>query len=254
MRVHAIQLDLVWQDRPANHALARGAVEALRPDRGDLVVLPEMFAVGFTMNVDAVAGGAAETDAFVSQLARDFGVHVIAGNVRKPDDRGRNEALVYAPSGHLIVRFEKLHPFTFATEHQHYKGGDGVRLFQWNGATVSPLICYDLRFPEAFRLATKQGAEVLVVIANWPSARVEHWVALLIARAIENQAYVVGCNRVGSDPNVPGYPGRSVVIDPRGNTIADAGAVTGVASAEIDLVGLREYRKAFPALNDIRFI
>lgn len=254
MRVHSIQLDLAWHDRAANHAMAHRAIEALRPDAGDLVVLPEMFSVGFTMEVDTVANGAESTDAFLSQLARDFSVHVVGGNVRKPDDRGRNEALVFAPSGHLIVRFEKLHPFSFANEHNHYRGGEGVRVFQWGGMTVSPLICYDLRFPEAFRLATKQGAEMLVVIANWPTARVEHWLALLTARAIENQAYVVACNRVGSDPNVPSYPGRSIVIDPRGKIIADAGDTVGVASAEVDVAGLRDYRTQFPALNDIRYI
>src|SRR5690606_6307419 len=118
---------------------------------------------------------------------------------------------------------------------------------------VSPLICYDLRFPEAFRLATKQGAEMFVVIANWPTARVEHWLTLLKARAIENQAYVIGCNRVGRDPKVV-YPGRSVIIDPRGNVLADAGGDPGVISSSIDAAALREYRKTFPALNDIRFI
>ena len=113
--------------------------------------------------------------------------NVIAGNVIKPDDRGRNEALVAGPDGTLLATYHKLHPFRFANEHNHYRGGEGVKIFDWNGLKVSPLIRYDLRFPEAFRLATKAGAEMLVVIANWPTARVSHWLALLTARAIEKR-------------------------------------------------------------------
>ena len=253
MHAHVIQLDQVWHDRSANHALARTAVENLKPAPCDLVVLPEMFPVGFTMNVAEVCDGADDTDAFFSTLAKDFGIYVIGGNVRQPDALGRNEAAVYAPDGACVVRYHKIHPFSFADEHLHYRGGDEIKLFTAGAFTVAPFICYDLRFPEAFRLAVKQGAQVLVVIANWPAARVGHWLALLTARAIENQCYVIGCNRVGHDPNVA-YPGRSQIIDPRGKILVDDGDTPGVASAHLDLDALMAYRKSFPALNDIRLI
>jgi predicted amidohydrolase len=116
---------------------------------------------------------------------------------------------------------------------------------------VSPFICYDLRFPEIFRISTRGGAEILVVIANWPQAREMHWLALLRARAIENQCYVAGVNRVGRDPNVE-YSGRSVIIDPRGEIMADAGNKQLIISTEFDLSALRDYRRQFPALTDIR--
>ena len=251
MRVHLCQLDIAWHDRPANHAAALRLLENARPAAGDLVVLPEMFPVGFSMDVAAIADRQGETARFIPKLAKDFGVFVIAGNIIQPDDRGRNEALVAGPDGVLLATYHKLHPFRFAGEHHHYR--DGVVTFDWNGIAVSPLICYDLRFPEAFRLAIKAGAEMLVVIANWPTARVAHWLALLTARAIENQAYVVGVNRVGRDPN-NAYPGRSVVIDPRGNTLLDAGDQAGCFGCEIDIAVLRDYREKFPALADIRFI
>lgn len=253
MRVHLCQLDLAWHDRPANHAAALRMLDAAKPATGDLVVLPEMFPVGFSMDVAAIADRDGVTARFVRRLAKDFAVTVIAGNVIRPDDFGRNEALVAGPDGTLLATYHKLHPFRFAGEHNHYRGGDGVVTFDWQGVTVSPLICYDLRFPEVFRLATKAGAEVLVVIANWPTARVAHWLALLTARAIENQAYVVGVNRVGHDPK-NAYPGRSVVIDPRGNTLLDAGDQTGCFACAIDPAVVRDYRAAFPALADIRFI
>ena len=253
MRVHLVQLHLAWQDRPANHAVARAAVEAAKPGRGDLVVLPEMFCVGFSMDVAATHDANGETEAFVRQLAKEFEIHLIAGNVTKPDDLGRNEALVADPAGEIVGRFHKLHPFRFAGEHQHFRGGDGVVVVDLPEARVAPFVCYDLRFPEVFRLAVKQGAEVMVVIANWPTPRVAHWLALLTARAIENQAYVIGVNRVGRDPKND-YPGRSVLIDPQGRVVLDAGDTAGVVAALLDLDELRAYRKRFPALTDVRFI
>ncbi len=253
MQVVVLQLDLVWHDRAANHAKAREALLRDPPAEGDLVVLPEGFPVGFSMKVDEIADRDDSTGRFLGEIAREFGVTVVGGNMVKPDDRGRNVAIVASPGGHIIGRYEKLHPFSYSGESNHYRGGDHLTYFQWNGATVSPLICYDLRFPEAFRIATRGGAEIFILIANWPAARVHHWVTLLTARAIENQAYVIGCNRVGSDPNVA-YPGRSLVIDPRGQIVADAGDKEGVLKVEIDLQALRKYRADFPALADMRFV
>jgi len=117
---------------------------------------------------------------------------------------------------------------------------------------VAPFICYDLRFPELFRMAVRQGAQLYVVIANWPASRVHHWVTLLQARAIENQAYVVGVNRCGSDPKVA-YAGRSLVVSPRGVILADAGGGERVLSAELDLAALQAYRAEFPVLQDMRW-
>jgi predicted amidohydrolase len=253
MEVTVLQLDQAWHDRDANHAKARDLLTRSRPNRGTLVVLPEAFPVGFSMEVDTIADTEGRTTQFVCDLAKEFGVTVVAGNIVKPDDRGRNQALIAGPDGALIDVYEKLHPFTFAKEDAHYRGGSRLVRFDNQGARIAPLICYDLRFPEAFRVAAKAGVDVFVVIANWPAARVSHWLALLVARAIENQAYVIGCNRVGRDPNVE-YPGRSVVIDPRGNIIADGGDREGAINATLDLEALRAYRKSFPALADMRFV
>jgi predicted amidohydrolase len=118
----------------------------------------------------------------------------------------------------------------------------------WN---VQPTICYDLRFPELYRATGVRGAELICVIANWPAARESHWLTLLKARAIENQAYVAGVNRCGRDPNVE-YSGRSQIIDPRGEVVADAGSAETIIAAELDREALRAYRAKFPALNDAR--
>ena len=127
-------------------------------------------------------------------------------------------------------------------------------VFRCGEWSVAPFICYDLRFPELFRCAAlRHQPELYVVIANWPEKRITHWVRLLQARAIENQAYVVGVNRVGNDPK-NAYPGRSVVIDPKGNTLLDAGGAVGCFHCDIEPQIVREYRAGFPALADIRLI
>jgi predicted amidohydrolase len=117
---------------------------------------------------------------------------------------------------------------------------------------VSPAVCYDLRFPELFRRAAGGGAELLAVIANWPVAREGHWATLLAARAIENQAYVAGCNRVGADGNGLVHSGRSRIVDPRGEVLADAGGEETIIRAKVDVDALREYRRKLPFLADMR--
>lgn len=255
MRVHACQLDIAWEDRDANHRRAREMIARARPSAGDMFVLPEMFASGFSMDVAKIAdnpGGA--TQAFLADLARQHHIYIVAGIVTRGDDdgRGRNEASVIGPDGAEILRYHKIHPFSFGGETHCYSGGQRVVTFDWNGFAVAPFICYDLRFPEVFRHAAGSGANLFVVIANWPTARLHHWTTLLTARAIENQAYVVGVNRCGRDPNVE-YPGHSMIVDPRGQTIARAEDGERVISASLDLEDLNAYRAKFPALRDRKY-
>ncbi len=252
MHVACCQLDTVWENKAANHARVCALLDAADVPLGALVVLPEMFATGFSMNVAAVAeGDARETTAFLSETARARGVFVLAGLVTKGDDgRGRNEAVLFDPDGQEQARYQKMHPFSFGGEAKHYAPGDHPIVASVGEFALAPFVCYDLRFPEAFRSAARRGAELFIVIANWPTARVAHWIALLIARAIENQAYVVGVNRCGQDPQLA-YPGRSLVIDPQGNVLADAGSGEGILQADLDRDALLAWRQAFPALADI---
>ncbi len=245
------QLDLVWEDKIANYDKARKWLDGVEP--GSLVLLPEMFPTGFSMNVAAISEGTpSETERFLSELARERGICLVAGVVTPGDDgRGRNEAVVFDAEGKLLSRYCKLHPFTFGGESQHYQRGAEIVTFPWAGFVVAPFICYDLRFPEVFRAAVQRGATLFVVIANWPSRRVNHWITLLRARAIENQAYVVAVNRCGNDPKLE-YPGRSLVIDPQGEILQDAGDSERCISALIDPEVVVSWRAQFPALQDIR--
>ena len=254
MDVALVQPDVAWEDREANFARVRSLLAASPPPEGALVVLPELFAVGFSMNVEAIHDGPDRpTEGFLAELADRYGACVLGGQVTRGEDgRGLNQAVAMAPGRTEVGRYCKIHPFSYAGETNHYAPGERVGTFVWGEATVAPFICYDLRFPEVYRLAVVRGAAVLVTIANFPTARVDHWIHLLVARAIENQAYVVGVNRVGSDPNVD-YPGRSLVVDPQGLILADAGPEETVLHARLDLDALRAYRRRFPALADMRF-
>ncbi|MEX2114752.1 MAG: carbon-nitrogen family hydrolase [Pirellulales bacterium] len=253
MQIVACQIDIAWEDKEATHRRVRELLRGATIEPGALIVLPEMFATGFSMHVDAIAEAAdGPTHAFLSEAAREHRAFVIGGVVtRAADGRGCNDAAVFGPNGTLIARYTKMHPFTFGGETTHYQAGDAIELFDWGELRVAPFVCYDLRFPEVFRRAVRAGAELLVVIANWPEPREAHWLALLAARAIENQAYVIGVNRAGHDPHLR-YSGKSLILGPRGETLAAAGTGEQLLMADIDKAPLVEYRCQFPALADVR--
>lgn len=253
MQIIACQLDIAWEDKAASHQRVARMLAAADVSPGALVVLPEMFATGFSMDVAAIADDQThETHDFCAALAREHHVYVLAGVVSgAPDGRGRNEAVAFAPDGSQLARYCKLHPFSLAGESDRYEAGDDLVTFRWHDVTVCPLICYDLRFPEAFRRGVAHGAELFAVIANWPAPRAAHWTTLLHARAIENQAVVVGVNRTGRDPQ-HSYIGQSAIIDPHGESLIDAGEHETLIAAEVDAQLIRNWRQKFPALRDIR--
>lgn len=251
LSVHLIQIDSAWEDRAANHAKARRLIAAANPQPGGLIILPETFSTGFSMNLAATAepeGGA--TEQFLREMAAQHQCCVIGGVVTHAgEQRGMNQALAIAPDGTLLARYTKNYPFSATGEDQVHAAGTEVAVFEWQGLRIAPLICYDLRFPEVARNAVRAGAEVLIYIAAWPVKRIQHWITLLQARAIENQAYVIGVNRCGTDPQFT-YTGRSLVVDPHGIVIADAAEQERVVSAKVDAEVVRGWREQFPALRD----
>ena len=254
MNVVALQFDIAWEDKPANFEKVRRLVTEATPEKDSLVVLPEMFATGFSMNAEAIAepyGG--QTEEFLARLARESDAYIVAGAaMRGRDGHARNKALAFSSTGELLAFYSKMRPFTPGGESEHYTAGEKPVCFRCGDCTISPFICYDLRFPELFREATRgYKPELFVVIANWPDKRIHHWSPLLQARAIENQAYVVAVNRVGRDPFYH-YTGCSMIVDPHGKILADAGDREGFIQARLDLDSLRKYREGLPFLADMR--
>ena len=257
MNIAAIQLDSVWEDPRANFAKVERLLAAAPPAEGSLIVLPEMFATGFSTNLSKTMQGAArETEEFLRTLAMRHRCAVLGGMINPgANGRGRNESVTFTADGTLLARYVKQQPFSGisdAGESEVHEAGTGGVLFRLGGFTVAPLICYDLRFPELFREATRRGADLIIVIAAWPVIRIGHWLALLRARAIENLAFVVGVNRTGREPDHE-CGGRSVVVDPHGEIIADAGTAETILTAAISQADAASWRAEFPALRDARW-
>ena len=251
MNIFCLQFDIAWERKASNHQRVARLIERAAPPAGSLLILPEMFATGFSMNVAAVSDAESrETQEFLADVAREREVYVAGGVVgRGSNGRGLNECVVYDPNGEEVARYAKMRTFTPGGESDHYDPGTSIALFEWQGFLVAPFICYDLRFPELFREAMRHGATLFTVMASWPAPRIEHWTALARARAIENQAYLAACNRCGDDPTAA-YPGRSLIVDPLGKVIAEASGEECAVSADVDPSCVSTYRSKFPFLCD----
>lgn len=246
MRVALIQLDLAWEDAAANHTRAERRLREAAALGARLAILPEMFCSGFSMNTAAVAEPEeGPTESFLREAADGLGMWILAGVPELPGPR--NVAVLVAPDG-SIRRYTKLHPFSFGEENQHYVAGDRVARWEVEGLRITPFICYDLRFPEPFRAAA-DDTDAYVVIASWPERRRAHWSTLLRARAIENQSFVLGVNRVGSGGGLA-YAGDSVAVDPWGEALVEARAQEAVLVCEVDPDAVAEARRTFPPLRD----
>jgi predicted amidohydrolase len=250
VRIALVQLDLVWEEVNSNHANAAARLKEAATLGARLAILPEMFATGFSMDAARIAQPEdGPTVRWLRGMARALDLFVLAGVAEIDEPRPRNNALLVTPDGE-IVRASKIHPFSFSGEHEHYAAGEKVVTVEVEGVRVTPLICYDLRFPEPFRIAADE-TDLYAVIANWPDRRRAHWQVLLKARAIENLAYVAGVNRVGEGGGAT-YAGDSALISPWGETLVSAAERETVLIAEVDPKEVTSARKRFPVLADRR--
>lgn len=246
----ALQHDIAFEDPAATREIVEEMLRREPPPPGSFLLLPELGETGFSFDLDRVCGtGCVE---WAAGLAARHGVHLQVGHAERGEDgRGRNRATLISPRGETIGSFDKVHPFSFAGEDRHFGPGGHLLLAQVGGFTVCPMVCYDLRFPELWRLAAAHGAEVFTIGAEWLSLRFAQFLPLLVARAIENQAFVVACNRVGSDPRFR-YLGGSAVISPTGELLASAEDAPALVAAPLDPALLAKVRREFPVLADLR--
>lgn len=247
LRVALIQTPLYWEDPALNRQMLTWKIRDLAGET-DLIVLPEMFTSGFTMNPGPVAEAPdGPTTEWLLACSRETGAAITGSLVISQDGHYWNRLLWAQPDG-TLQHYDKRHRFGLAGEDRHYAAGTSRLLVHWKGWTICPLICYDLRFPVWSR--NRGEYDLLLYVANWPEPRRQHWRQLLLARAIENQACVLGVNRVGQDDNGHTYAGDSTIIRYDGETLQQAAWTEAVLQATLDRHALLQYRERLPFLAD----
>ena len=251
MVIGICQTDIVFENKEHNLAVAEQCISACKEKGATLVLFPEMSMTGFTMEPEKVYE---EENGITYRTMADYAgryrVKIGYGYVSRKNDGFYNTYVIMDEKGTVICSYDKIHPFSYAGEDQHYKKGDRLAFCEIEGITICPLICYDLRFPELFTVAAKK-ADLITVAANFGGPRDEHWQTLLKARAMENQVFVAGINRVGED-NATYYKGHSMVVGPRGNVIHMVDEKEGISIADINKEEITEYKKEFPVYLDRR--
>lgn len=250
LKLALVQMDIAWHDRASNHSKA-GDFIAQACDKGaEIVVLPEMFSTGFSMETELTAETlSGETPSFLRAKAEEYGIWLIGGfALQKDGGKPHNVALAVNPRGKDMALYSKIHRIALLEEDRHYDAGSLPVSFDLAGIRSACLICYDLRFPELFRCVA-DSCGLVIVIASWPASRQAHWDVLLKARAVENQFYVAGVNRVGHGNGLD-FTGGSAILDPLGETLAHAGDEERLIMAEIQPEHPTRVRRDLPFLRD----
>jgi predicted amidohydrolase len=246
LRIGLVQAELKWREPQANREHLQqllGSVDA----ELDIAIFPETFTTGFLGELSELEDMQGATVSWMQQLASEHGC-VITGSAVMGSPEGRRNRLLWVEPEGPVHYYDKRHLFGYAGEDKRYVAGRERVLFDYRGWRILPQICYDLRFPVWCR--NRSDYDLMLIVANWPSPRVDAWSTLLKARAMENQCYVAAVNRVGEDGKGNRYPGQSVVHDGLGAACAQMDADEGCAVAEISLARLRELREQLPFLRD----
>lgn len=253
MKVAGIQHPIVWEQPEATFKIVTPMIASAAAAGAELIAVTEMFSTGFSMNTASVAEAPDGPSAsFLLDQASVHGVTIV-GSVptRHPDfDKPVNLLTVATPDG-VAGHYAKIHPFSFSGEDEHYAPGRDFLTLDIQGVRCTFFICYDLRFADEF-WATAADTDLFIVVANWPASRRLHWDALLRARAIENQAYVLATNRVGDDGNGLAHSGGTTLIDPLGETLAAVSSDPAIAMGDVDPFRVADVRARFPFARDRR--
>ena len=254
LNVSLIQSSLHWENSVANRAMFEEKIWKIGQPT-DVIVLPEMFTTGFSMNAPALAEMMnLHTFKWMKQMANQTGALLLGSFISKENNKYFNRLLWMEPDGSFKTN-DKRHLFRIAEEHTVYSPGETRLIGNWKGWNICPLVCYDLRFPVWSRNKweadqQRMAYDVLIYVANWPKARIMAWDTLLRARALENLSYVVGVNRIGEDGNAVAHNGHSAVIGPKGETIFSAEETEAIKTITLDAHLLKAHRAKFPAYLD----
>lgn len=254
LKLALLQMDIAFGDPEANFKKAEQLILEAAQNKPDVIVLPELWTTGYDLRrLNEIADlDGKKNKTFFSRLAETHQVNIVGGSVaiQKNNDI-YNTLLVFNRSGDCIKEYAKAHLFRLMEEEKFLTAGSTDGLFELEGLEAAGVICYDIRFPEWLRAHVLQGAGLLVVPAEWPTPRIDHWRNLLISRAIENQSFVAACNRVGSDP-ANNFGGHSLIISPWGEVLAEGDDTEQILYADIDPKSLLDIRSRIPVFEDRR--
>jgi predicted amidohydrolase len=263
LKITIVQANLVWEDTDTNLSAFSQKFKSIKPSSTDLIVLPEMFNTGFTMNAKAVAEPMnGRTMEWMAQTAAQKKCVITGSFIIKENKKFYNRLIWMRPDGTFEI-YDKRHLFSMAKEDKNFTSGNKRQIVELKGWRICPLICYDLRFPvwsrnapQTLKGALNSGYDCLIYVANWPEKRSYAWRQLLIARAIENQAYVIGINRIGNDGNGYDYKGESVVLNTKGEPLNKPKSnVESIETLTLSYKELESFRKEFPVgLDADKFI
>ena len=251
MRIALVSLNQIWESKGDNFEQCRAFVQKAKEQGVELIIYPEMTLTAFSMNIDATAEDRAtsETVELFKALAKKFEIAMVFGVVFQDGDKATNNSLMVDKSGNLKGSYSKIHPFTFSGEEKMFNGGTEICLIKLESMTVGLTICYDLRFPEIYSALGKQ-CNLIINIANWPAKRINHWNILLKARSIENQIYIIGVNRTGTDGNGLEYEKSSQIINPNGELVRPVIAEDELDIFEVDPKLIGKFRETFSTTQD----
>lgn len=253
MKAGLVQYDPEWEN-PEKNILKIEKLTGQLNEKPDLLIFPEMTLTGFTMSSVKFAEDLdGISTLFFMDLSRRMKLNIFAGIIEKSEEGIFNSLVHFDTDGLIAARYRKIHPFTYAGESDNYRAGKEIVISKIGTRRIGLTVCYDLRFPELYRLYGKERVDMIVNISNWPVARIDHWRTLLKARAIENQCFIAGVNRVGSDPGLK-YNGYSSVYDPLGKELLSAGEDEKISVVDLDFEIVRETREKLPFLEDMRLV
>lgn len=253
MKLGLVQFSPEWENPIKSIEKIELMIKELN-EKVELLIFPEMTLTGFTTKSEKYCE---EIDGigmkYFMNLASKLKTNIICGIIEKYKNKFFNSLLHFNSSGLIAACYRKIHPFSYTNEDKYFSAGYEPVITKINLTKIGLSICYDLRFPELFRIYAKNKSEVMINIANWPIDRIEHWKTLLKARAIENQCFMIGVNRIGRDPFF-NYNGFSAIFDPSGKEIIINENEEKIITCDIDLNRVIEVRTKLPFLNDIKLI
>ncbi len=243
-------MDVAWEEKENNLKKAEQMIINAVKKKIDYLLFPEMSLTGFSMNTSFIGEerDKSKTRKQFTEFGKKHGIFLGVGYVEKRNEKAFNRYAVINPEGEVLIDYAKIHPFSYGEEAIYYAGGSKIEHAKIKDVQTVPFICYDLRFPEIFQLASKDS-HFITVAANWPKQRRDHWITLLKARAIENQCYIAGVNRVGRGNGLE-YCGDSMIIDPYGVILTENLEGEGIVIADIDVSVAMSYREKFCLKKD----